>query len=148
LNEEALRKVLGRTLEDTAFIFTEPVEPSEWAEHPKIQASRLEYHGAPSGVMLLVVTPGFGVLLAANLLGMEPDDPGVAEGAIDAQKELLNIVGGVLQGEGLEATDLGIPEMVELTLEQLEEHRTNATLSVTLLADAEFPLDFLILEES
>ncbi|HNQ23851.1 MAG TPA: chemotaxis protein CheX [Phycisphaerae bacterium] len=90
-----LTTVFSEVLANLAFMFTdtepgEPVLEGEWLE------TMISYHGPYQGTLRLRCTRAFTVLLAANLLGIDPDDDEAEHGADDAAKEFMNIVCGQL----------------------------------------------------
>lgn len=90
-----LTTVFSEVLANLAFMFTDsepgdPVLEGTWLE------TTISYHGPHQGSLHLRCTRAFTVLLAANLLGIDPDDEDAEAGADDAAKEFMNIVCGQL----------------------------------------------------
>jgi len=85
----------GSALETVAFMFCEPI-PSEEALPPsgEFYRARLAFSGSASGVMSLSVPRMLAITMAANALGIEPDDPVAAQHDADVVGELLNITCG------------------------------------------------------
>ncbi|HWV38471.1 MAG TPA: chemotaxis protein CheX [Vulgatibacter sp.] len=110
---DELRSRLGaiacRVLEDTAFVFAEP--SASTVRHDWMEVA-LPLHGLEGGSLALGASRGFAVQLAANMLGVEPDDPESESSASEALSELLNIFAGVVAHEILGASPMvriGIP---------------------------------------
>lgn len=107
-----LTTVFSDVLSDLAFMFTddEPAEPSPgsiWLE------GTIRYRGPVSGTLTLVCPLEFCRMLAANLLGLDADEPEAEARAPDALRELLNVVCGqyVTAAFGHDKVfDLSIPE--------------------------------------
>jgi len=113
---ERLAELVARTLEDAAFVFTEPADPSAPLEAPALQA-RLDFEGPSRGELSLTTTPAVARSLAANLLGLEPGDRDIELRAGDALGEIVNMLAGavVLELFGPEAqTRIGVPAVAEL----------------------------------
>lgn len=92
---DTLSEVATQVLEDVAFVFTERArEPFAWSG-ATIDAS-LSFSGPERGALFVRASPALGARFAANMLGIELDDPEVAERSNDAVGEMLNVVAGVL----------------------------------------------------
>jgi chemotaxis protein CheY-P-specific phosphatase CheC len=88
-------ETLIEALDTMAFIASEPiVEPTPCPQEPLLV--RMSYSGTRSGQVLIIAPRAFGLLLAANVLGTEPDDPEAQARADDALKELLNVTVGAM----------------------------------------------------
>jgi chemotaxis protein CheY-P-specific phosphatase CheC len=111
LTPDALGAVAARVLEDAAFLFVEAAGDDGGASGPRVVAA-MDFGGPAPGQLHLAVPPDLAAELAANLLGVEPDDPEAADRGEAAVGELLNMIGGVLTAETF-GTDvvcpLGIP---------------------------------------
>ena len=109
-----MMKVLSSVLEEMAFLSIDPEEEAEpFGELPLAVANTIR--GERQGTVLLRTVPGFARMLAANLLGMEEDDPTIDESGIAALKEFMNVICGHLVTElyGEEAeTSIAIPQRV------------------------------------
>jgi CheY-specific phosphatase CheX len=110
---EGLETVACRVLEQAAFVFADPV-PGLGELDGDVVTTVVTFSGPASGWVKMSSTLDFGVEVAANLLGIEPDEPGASQYANDALCEILNmVIGEVVEdwfGEG--ACQLGIPEVV------------------------------------
>ena len=110
LSSSALHGVVERVLEDAAFVLTQPVHepaPQDHLLQVKLPFSGLRLADMPAlhGEFQLVGSRTFGQSLAANLLGIDESDERAVDGALDAMRELLNMVGGAI----MEAMFLGSP---------------------------------------
>ena len=108
-----LAEVGLRIFEEAAFLFTEPGQaPGREARDP-LEAT-LEFGGPGAGEIRLSTDREVAVLIAANMLGLEKDDPEAAESAEQALGELLNVLGGSLMVDLFgtrEVCHLGIPRV-------------------------------------
>lgn len=90
-----LKTIFSDVLAKLAFMFTDDesvdVAPGQiWLE------TTISYHGPAHGSLRFRCTRDFAVLLAANLLGVDPEDDNAATQCEDATKEFMNIVCGQL----------------------------------------------------
>jgi chemotaxis protein CheY-P-specific phosphatase CheC len=112
-----LNSIFSEVLQNLAFMFHDEDEaeiaPGEvWLE------TVIRYRGPQDGTLRLRCTRDFAVLLAANLLGTDPESADSLGRAGDAVKEFMNILCGqyVTARHGVEDVfDLTIPEIEELT---------------------------------
>lgn len=92
---EALRDGFCEALETLAFMFAEPVDKGELpTEHAEFIQVKMGFSGQLDGTIVLLVPAVMPIHIAANVLGMEPDDEFVVERGIDAVKEVLNVTCG------------------------------------------------------
>ncbi len=111
-----LTATFSEVLANLAFMFRDdgPVEadPTDtWLE------TTIGYRGPESGALRLWCSRRFSTLLAANLLGVDPEDEDATSKKEDAVKEFMNIVCGqlVTAMHGVTAVfDLSIPQTMEL----------------------------------
>lgn len=116
LKPATLATIFSEVLANMAFMFTEeePAEPEtacQWLE------ASISYHGPIDGTLRLRCTTDFTVLLAANLLGIDPQDNDAETEARDAVKELMNVLCGqfVTAVHGTEHVfNLSIPEVRDI----------------------------------
>jgi CheY-specific phosphatase CheX len=110
-------QVIEQVLEDAAFIFTEELDkettpdPASW----ECRGVSLGFEGTPSGSVHVWADNGFMRFAAANMLGIDTDDPYAEGKGIDALKELLNMVVGNYLTEVYGSTkvfELGIPQEI------------------------------------
>ncbi len=112
-----LNTIFSEVLQNLAFMFHDEedaeIPPGEvWLE------TVIRYRGPQEGTLRLRCTRDFAVLLAANLLGTDPESADAPGRASDAIKEFMNILCGqyVTARHGVEDVfDLTIPEIEELT---------------------------------
>lgn len=110
---DVLRDTTAEILEDAAFFVAAPASEADPLPDGALEAS-LDFHGQSAGTLRLRTTPAFGLELAANLLGIEADDPEAEAQAPAALGELVNIVTGALVAQwfGVEhICQLGIPRL-------------------------------------
>ncbi len=133
---ELLAETLGSTLEEAAFVFTEPREgPLPFAG--EILEARIAYRGPSSGELRLVADAGLAATLAANLLG-EDEGEASPERSSDALGELLNMVVGawVHQLFGAQARcRLGVPLVRRLTAAEAAAGPSGASCVAHLVAE-------------
>ena len=113
LSTDRLAELAAIVLERTAFISSEPAGDSDAAETDR--CARIGYTGPHDGCVTLHTTDVFLGGLAANLLGIEPDDPGIGAHRDDALRELANMIGGSVLAElGGESCTfiIGLPELI------------------------------------
>jgi CheY-specific phosphatase CheX len=115
---QIVRDVFGSVIERTAFMFGESVgkEDLPIAQTPYVQAS-MSFRGPQRGVLSIAMPRDACVQIAANVLGMEPEEPFVAQRATDSLKEILNVTcGHILTSLAGDAPvfDLSIPEVTDL----------------------------------
>ncbi|MHC4662725.1 MAG: response regulator [Planctomycetota bacterium] len=89
---EILAKLFSEILEKQAFMFAEVAskENLETGKDEHVIAS-MAFSGTTSGKLVLVVPRTMGNEIAANVLGLEPDDNTVVIKSTDALKEILSI---------------------------------------------------------
>jgi chemotaxis protein CheY-P-specific phosphatase CheC len=116
--EELLNEVFCDVFEKLAFMFGEatPKEdmPRDAGEFIEV---RMEFSGYTQGFLEMVVPSEMCEEIAANVLGMDPEDDLVRERALDALKEMLNVTCGhiLTSTEGEEPVfDLTVPTVREL----------------------------------
>jgi hypothetical protein len=131
---QIVRDAFGSVIERTAFMFGESVgkEDLPIAQTPYVQASMC-FRGPQRGVLSIATPRDACVQIAANVLGMEPEDPFVVQRAMDSIKEILNVTCGhiltSLAGER-PVFDLSVPDVTDLEeparVALLEDPRTQA----------------------
>ena len=109
-----LMDVFGNAAESFAYMFAEPYEDAEAPPAPESALKvSMSFNGALAGEIVLLVPESLCPAIAANALGLEPEDVEAASGARDALKELLNVTCGqlltALAGEE-PVFDLTVPE--------------------------------------
>jgi chemotaxis protein CheY-P-specific phosphatase CheC len=96
--KEYLKEIVSSVLEQTAFLFPETVDLNDGVSfdgHDMLWAS-IDYSGDREGEVTLIIPLDLCRELATNLLGEDPEDNDEKEKAIDAAKEILNIITGQL----------------------------------------------------
>lgn len=110
-----ISRVLSEVLGDLAFMVAENddvelMPGTVWLE------GEITYEGPARGTLRMWCTRDFATRLAANLLGMEPDDGSAQIGGEDAVREFMNVLCGqvITAWYGHEAVfDLSIPTVSE-----------------------------------
>ncbi len=141
-----LPKIFSDVLGELAFVF--PSEPDEDTPKPRytLQA-RIAYSGAKSGMLRLRCDGRFASTIAANLLGLDPEDSAAEQARLDALKELLNVLAGNLVTElyGTEGLfELSIPEVVPVLPDQDEESLAGAEIHVFAVEDTPIELAHVV----
>ena len=112
-----LTTIFSEVLANLAFMFSDEDDDSAASAGDTWLQTEITYHGPQCGTLCLWCTRGFSVQLAANLLGIDPEDDDAEEAANDAIKEFMNIVCGqyITAIHGTDAVfDLTIPTLGEL----------------------------------
>lgn len=93
-------RVFNNIIEQLAFMFGEAVEKDEL---PAIDTdfihALVSFKGEMYGTVELIVPEGMCAEIAANVLGMDPNDATAVERGMDSLKELLNVTCGNLLTE-------------------------------------------------
>lgn len=143
LDAAALEQVTRTVLETAVFLFCDrPTGVPEPHQGDVIEAV-IRFDAPVSGRIALRLPHHLGLEAAANLLGVEPDDPDAQDGARAAVAELLNMVSGAALKEwfGASATwALGVPATTEVA-GRLPSGRLGA---IVLLVD-EAPLEIEVM---
>ena len=124
-HEETIMKVFSDVAESLAFMFVEPPddEPLPEPDSPCV-LTKMDFRGPFTGTLALATPESLCPEIAANVLGLDPDDELIAAKPHDALKELLNVTCGNLLTAiaGDEPVfDLTVPEV-----SALEEDSWNA----------------------
>ena len=122
---EAIQGTVCDVFEEMAFVFVELVDGDQESWSSDAVKSHLTFSGPYNGHIYFIAEPEFCFNLAANLLGIEPDDEEVATKSFDALGELTNVFGGILM-EKLFGNDtvcnLGIPKVDKFSpVDQLDQ---------------------------
>lgn len=148
-----LGEVAFNVLEEAAFLAPEPVEEGVLFECDGVIAELAFLGPEPGqkGALALIVSGELAAHLAANLLGVDPEDPDAEKQAGDAVGEILNMIGGrVMQvwfGDAHECV-LATPALSKIEAQDIDPRRTSAHLRVSVLADDEFPVELLAVFEA
>jgi hypothetical protein len=113
---EIVKKVCCDVFEQLAFMFSEDPEEDEGVPTPAggCVLTAMGFSGPAKGRIALAVPEDMCPEIAANVLGVDPDDELVSENAHDALKEMLNVMCGRLLTElaGEEPVfELTVPEV-------------------------------------
>jgi CheY-specific phosphatase CheX len=157
MDREALRDAVEvaarRVLEEAAFIFTETVdEPTGESSWPgSVVQVFLPFSSTVGGHFMLATTSELGCALAADMLGVEPDAPGVKEKAEDALGEFLNMMAGVTL-ERVLGTDggweLSVPDARRVSPAEHVAERGRADVWAHLETEEEEPVEVAVFLES
>ncbi|MDB5051682.1 MAG: hypothetical protein JWO30_4753 [Fibrobacteres bacterium] len=118
---ETVSRVFREVLERQAFIFADPAERGclDPAGEGFLAAS-IGFRGEADGRVTLALPKALADEIACNFLGVDADDPVVAERSRDCFMELLNVTCGhiltALRGDE-PIFDLSIPEAADVTAE-------------------------------
>lgn len=140
-HSKMLSEIFCSVLENQAYMFGEPIEEGEEippASGDYLQA-RMRFMGPFRGELSLTVPAEVCPEIAANVLGLEPDDERVAESSEDALKELLNVTCGqvltALAGED-PVFDLTVPEVKAVDDGQWESLLASSDTAAFIVEDA------------
>jgi CheY-specific phosphatase CheX len=131
-----LTTIFSEVLANLAFMFTDE-EQIELSPADAWLETVISYQGPTQGTLRFRCTTDFSILLAANLLGIDPQDEEADAKARDAVKEFMNIVCGqlVTAVHGSENIfNLTIPTITELP-EAPDLHADDGSDSATLSVD-------------
>ncbi|MFL5264646.1 MAG: chemotaxis protein CheX [Anaeromyxobacteraceae bacterium] len=137
ISQELLESVLGRMLEEAAFVFAEAttVPPPHAAA---LVEARLGYAGPQRGELTLVAPASLAATLAANLLGEDEGGASTTGDDEDAIGELLNMIAGVvvveLFGEDA-ACQLGLPRVRRIGPDAHARTLATATAAATMVEE-------------
>ena len=143
---QAIKNTVCQVLEEMAFVFVEPIDDDKNRWSNKAVRSHLSFSGPCKGYINFITEPEFCFNLAANLLGVEPDDEEVGSKSFDALGELTNVFGGVLM-EKLFGNDkvcnLGIPVVENLnSMGQLDQE--SHVWKISFIDDEENRIDTIL----
>ena len=131
---ERLGKVLRSVLEGFAMVFTE--EEAQSGVKPEFEGfvtAKIMFTGDGRGTIILALPGKFCGILAANVLGVDPDDEQARSNRDDAVKEMINITAGhfVREEFGEKAVfDLLPPEIGPAAPSEVEELINSADTSL------------------
>ena len=145
-----LGRVVIEILEEAAFLFCEPMDEMNRTElSPEVLMAKLGFKGPSSGEMIFSAPPETALEIAANLLGLDPNDPEVSGKGAEAVGEILNIIGGALLKEWFGSSadfEMGIPEVMRVTGAELEHDTARAELHLPLMTDEGFRIDAAVIK--
>jgi hypothetical protein len=129
---ELLTDILGRVLQESAFIFAEPDdEPATW--QGTVLTARIAFESTQNGNLRLLTTLPAAAEIAANMLGIDPGEEADANGRA-AVSELLNVLGGAFLTRYFGTavpSQLGLPSS-DLTEGRPAAGRRTSTATVSL----------------
>lgn len=128
--QHAVVETFVQTLDMMAFIPSEPVDAALATPPSDALLVSLSFSGPTSGRLELVASREFARLLAANVVGEEPDDPEAERKAEDSIKELINVAAGAMMPQIAESENdvfsLSLPSLdhfdVEAGWRQFADH--------------------------
>lgn len=137
--DKVLTEIFRSAAESFAYMFAEPYENVEAPPAPESGLMvKMSFQGALAGDLALLVPETLCPVIAANALGLEPEDEEAASGARDALKELLNVTCGqlltTLAGEE-PVIDLTVPEVSTLEGDCWEAYCAAPSSVLLLLED-------------
>jgi CheY-specific phosphatase CheX len=125
--EPVLLEVVSDVLEQFSFMFTEPSEGNLFnCFGPHLLQAQIVFKGSVCGGLSMFAMAPFCVQLAANVLGMEPEDVSY-DHAYDALKEVVNVVCGeflLRVGGKKQVFDLSIPKIRKMPVANVREIMT------------------------
>lgn len=90
---DAFSEATCRVLEEQVFMFGEPCEKENLLfEAPSYVMASVNFNGLVVGKSFWIASEAFGQELAANILGIDLNDPLALSGGHDALKELSNVI--------------------------------------------------------
>lgn len=135
--------------ERTAFMFGEVCSKTELLfDEEQTRCASMSFHGPINGCLELVISHATCRQIAANFVGVDPDDDKIDLYAEDAVKELLNVTCGNILTEmaGTDPVfDLSVPSLQPIGVEQIQSFSDDER-SIGLLVDDEPVLVRLIVE--
>jgi len=135
-----LDNVCKSVLEELAFLFCDSNDATGFDMSQIVDAHQvsMNFMGPTSGRLEVVAGQDLCLVIAANMLGVEPDEDDAATHAIDALKEALNVVCGrfLTEAYGEEAIfNLSAP--VPGSIDELSELHEDAASEEMLFFEAE-----------
>ena len=139
-NSVILDSVCKLILEELAFLFCDSQDATafDYSQIEDAHKASLRFEGPKCGKIELAAGQNLCLLLAANMLGVEPDEEMAGTHASDALKEALNVITGrfLTEAYGVEAVfSLNAPEMGEI--EDLSNVDPNAESECMLFFETE-----------
>ena len=139
--KEVLVEVFSSVLESLAFMFGEVVEDEPLPFPGRALRASIDFTGPFQGTLFMCISAEMCSEVAANMLGLEPDDELAEARAQDAVKELLNVACGhvltELAGEG-PVFDLTVPRVEPM--EEVAWRDLSAAKDGVLMAVEDYPV--------
>ena len=146
IQNESLTESVCEALETMAFMIVEPLEEDLPAPTDGVKAE-MDFTGSHAGTVELMAGIELIEAMAANFMGIEPDDPEAQDKCTDAFKELLNVICGILLPKLANSPgdifDITVPEAKQFKDPQEWESFTNQP-DVTVMECDGFPLAFKV----
>jgi len=134
MTPERLGAAVTELLESAVFVFAEEIATTPW-NATGLWSSHLEMEHGEKVQLVLCVPRELGLTLAANLLGLEPDEDDAKQGLGDAVGEMANMLAGILAVE-LFGSDvvcrISVPKITEETGAEHDAHAAKAFCRVSL----------------
>lgn len=150
LPRAVVEETLAWTLGEAAFALLDRDEaPPDWPG--VLVVGSLPFHGPAHGTVQLATSPEFAAELAANLLGLDPDDVTAARRAHEALGELLNIFAGALFAKWFgpgERCAMGIPRLRTVAAGAPAARPAEALAAVSMRNEEGHRIDACVLVES
>jgi CheY-specific phosphatase CheX len=126
--KEILSRVFEETLEQSAFMFLESADKETLAvdNGAVYLQSFISFTGPENGLISLTAPEPLVIEMAANILGVEPEDDFVKEQSSDAIGEMINVICGhyLTETEGdVPVFDLSVPTMTKLLPKEWDDLR-------------------------
>lgn len=128
MTSERLGTVVSELLESAVFVFAEAIESTPW-NATSLWSARLEIEQKEKYQLALCVPKELGVTLAANLLGLEPDEDEAKAGVCDSVGEMANMLAGILAVELFGADVVCRISIPKTHTETGAEHNAHAALA-------------------
>ena len=149
-HQETLNDVFCDVCERLAFMFGELALDDEFPDvDSECAMASMNFTGPLKGRLTLAVPTEICPEIAANVLGLDPDDELVAQSADDALRELLNVTCGnlltALAGEE-PVFDLSVPKVSQISTDTWNTLRSAPGTAAFLVDDSPVLLN-LLLEE-
>ena len=125
--DEVVKETYIETLENLAFVFSDPLEKEEALEllgDNEFYLSSMEFSGGMEGSLKLATETEVGDIIAENMLGMTDEEDDMCSLCIDSIKEITNVICGKLMTDiaGTEPIiNLSIPEVSKIEKEDFKE---------------------------
>ncbi len=135
---ELLSSSVGRTLEEAAFVFLEPIEGAPPRFSGTLVEARMTFSGEEDGELRIATDEVLAAELAANLLGQDAADPAMATRGGEALGELANVILGTLVVEiyGQWAPcRLGVPDIRTLGADAYDPGTVDDACAVVLVTE-------------
>jgi chemotaxis protein CheY-P-specific phosphatase CheC len=136
-------RVVARVMGQLAFMFGERVSADELPPTPKSAFhAEMSFSGPFGGIFGIVVPAAICPSIAANVLGIDEDDPDALRKGQDALKELVNVACGHILTEiaGEDPVfDLTVPDVSTILADDWDTF-VDDPMTVILLVDEEVPV--------